>query len=174
MIVHLWDRTGQGCRGGEWGRGPHHSEAPGDISWRDYVISSSAVREVRARRWPSRAVAKLLFASKPANVFLLPIVLPEAARSHAADADARHSGLLSPGSWGRSWDRWWRGRPVPGPTRGTTHRWWLYLNRGHLSGGTRWYSHYPNGKLTLPVPICLVTRFHLSVFSLSCCPPVRR
>ncbi|MPC26108.1 hypothetical protein E2C01_019240 [Portunus trituberculatus] len=32
----------------------------------------------------------------------------------------RHNGLLSPGSWGRSWDRWWRGRLVPVPARGTT------------------------------------------------------
>lgn len=61
----------------------------------------------------------------------------------------------------------------PSP-RAAQHRWWIYLSWGHLSGGTRWYSHYPNGKLILPAPICVVTRFHLSVFSLSCCSLVNR
>ena len=54
----------------------------------------------------------------------------------------------------------------PSP-RAAQHRWWIYLSWGHLSGETRWYSHYPNGKLILPAPICVVTRFHLSMCFLS-------
>ena len=83
--------------------------------------------------------------------------------SNAADTNARAQWPSVTGFLGSQLGQM-VARPTCSPSqRVAQHRWWIYLSWGHLSGGTRWYLHYPNGKLILPAPICVVTRFQLSL-----------
>lgn len=76
---------------------------------------------LRVRREPSRAATMVLFALRGARVvFCLPLFLWRQRGSRAADADAGTVAFFPRVLGGRSWDRWWRGRLVPGPTHGTT------------------------------------------------------